>query len=744
MSTLLAVLPLLLILLFFGSLICLLSTTEAGGDEEQRLRQLLAASNQTASVNINLSMTFALYGTSTFGVSLNTAESLDSRYEKLKMDAKAGLARMLELSVGNGEEETLTKKIATLFKQLFLVTDRINFLIEDKGENFTPATVAQQKRQMITLVQNIAYLEDQLKVLITASQLRNQQERLIQHRLAAYLLYSGIVSALGTCILLSVLIGRSITGRLRALRENALRLAEQEPLIPRISGEDEISELDNLFHSMAEALAASRKERAIIENALDVICSLSQDLTFTKVSPAAASLWGYQPDELVGKKLNVFLFPDDRESTVENLFPERLPAYFESRFLRKDGQPVWTLWSARWSASEATIFCVAHNLEARKQAEERIKASEERIRAIMEKMPVALIALGSDGLIAFCNQAMADLVGLVPTELLGRSFASLFPEYDGLEEIDFLELIRQRTRNDLFELDLMTQQKSPRRVQLSLRTWAGHEGEQYLAALLDVTERYKAQKMRQNLMVMVRHDISTPLSSIHAVLSLLGAGALGKMTDDGKSMVIKAEQESKRLMSLFNTLLQVERQEIEKLSVQSKPVRISELIEQSLDAVRTDAERKEISIIAAPPEELVLVDAGKIITVIVNLLSNAIKVSAEHSHIIITTATNGCWLEIEVRDQGRGIPPGLKEKIFSPYRQACADQDSIGARVGVGLARCKSIIEAHGGSIRVRNNRNGRGSCFSFTLPLAQECLNESLSDSINSGSASSHKMQSV
>ncbi len=718
---LIAALPLMFCVLFVGILTYLLSLAEAETDEEHRRRSLLAASNQTMANNNNTFITLVFYGLAraSYGPKMGSLENLERRYKQLRKENSECVARMLELSAGHRDEEKLTRRIYSLSKQVGVLFDQVKFVVEG-GQPFTRLLVAKQKNQMSALVKQLANAEDELIKVVSSRQLRDPQERFKYHRWVTALLYGGILGALGMCVLLAVLITRGITGRLSTVQQNALLLAQQKPLIPRIRGDDEIAELDSVFHSMAEALAeASRKERAIIENALDVICSLSPELAFTKVNPASASVWGYAPDELIGRRLSDLILPDDIESTVASLSPGRLPASFESRFLRKDGQSVWILWSARWSAIESTIFCVAHNIEARKQAEERIKASEERIRTIMERMPVALVVLGSDSLITFCNQRMTDLTGVASAELLGCSFAALFPEHHPLNEKAFLELIRQRTRNDIFELDLQIQPANPRRVQLSLRTLAGLEAEQYLAAIVDVTERYKAQRMRQNLMAMISHDIRTPLSSIHAVLSLLQCGVLGKMTDDGRSRVAGAEQESKRLIRLFNDLLQVERQESEKLTIQPEPVKVAELIKRSLGAVRAEAERKEISIITAQPEEQVFADAGRIVQVLVNLLANAIKFSEKRSNINVATATNGSWLEIEVQDEGRGIPAGLEDEIFSPYKQAHPEDASIKGGVGLGLSICKSIIESHGGRIVARNNRDARGSCFSFTLPLA-------------------------
>jgi PAS domain S-box-containing protein len=124
---------------------------------------------------------------------------------------------------------------------------------------------------------------------------------------------------------------------------------------------------------MADALAAARrKERAIIENTSEVICSLDPLLRFTAVNPASLAAWGYEPAELIGKGISTILPEDELESSraqFEKMRETESSMPLEIRIMRKDQGELEMSWSVQWSKEEECYFCVAHDITARKQIE---------------------------------------------------------------------------------------------------------------------------------------------------------------------------------------------------------------------------------------------------------------------------------------------------------------------------------------------------------------------------------------
>ena len=145
-------------------------------------------------------------------------------------------------------------------------------------------------------------------------------------------------------------------------------------MTPIQRGNDEIASLDIFFHKMAQELfVAARKERAIVENALDVICSLDDDGCFSKVSPASLKVWGYAPKELIGTNcLNIIVAADKEHvsSTFNDIVKNCAELSFETRVSCADSRIVNMLWSARWVSEEHSLFCVVHDITERKLTED--------------------------------------------------------------------------------------------------------------------------------------------------------------------------------------------------------------------------------------------------------------------------------------------------------------------------------------------------------------------------------------
>ncbi len=187
------------------------------------------------------------------------------------------------------------------------------------------------------------------------------------------ILIGGIAQSIVMSILIAILVSRQLTSRLSILIDNALRLASDVPLNPRITGSDEITDLDEMFHAMAEALAEStKKERAVISNAADVICSIDSHGRFTAVNQASQRLLGYSPDDLIGTYYVDLVPTEDALHTLDSLEGAAKGIHappFESRIRTKGASVIDVRWSVHWSALEQSAFCVLHNISERKAAQ---------------------------------------------------------------------------------------------------------------------------------------------------------------------------------------------------------------------------------------------------------------------------------------------------------------------------------------------------------------------------------------
>ena len=208
------------------------------------------------------------------------------------------------------------------------------------------------------------------------------------------LIFVGAVSSIAVGVVLARSFNKGTSSRLELLMDNTVRLGKKEALLPKLDGDDEISKLDLFFHKMADDLAeATRKERAILDNAVDVICSISTDGKFTAVNPASLQIWGLESEKLIGTSVTEILVKEDQVKFNEVLSIEHKDSELinlENRVVASSGVPVHMLWSIRWSEREHSMFCVAHDISDRKEVE-RLK--QEFVAVVSHELRTPLTSL---------------------------------------------------------------------------------------------------------------------------------------------------------------------------------------------------------------------------------------------------------------------------------------------------------------------------------------------------------------
>ncbi len=548
---------------------------------------------------------------------------------------------------------------------------------------------------------------------------RPQMESRARH-LVHIVLWTGTVLNVLLALIVAHLFYTGVNARLRVLTDNTIRLARSEPLRPIMDGTDEVALLDRVFHEMADALAeAVRKERAIIENALDVICSIDEERRFTAVSPASVQVWGYLPEELIGKCFTDMIHPDEVATAIkamDSIMAENVLVPFENRIVRKDGAVVQVLWSAYWSMAERSMFCVAHDITERKRAEELLRESEARTRSIIESMPVGLIIVDDVGKIGLINPQMEKMFGYHKEELIGRPLSMLFPKAEEFASDNLCEAACEKLAGRLREFNAQRKNGETFPAELSFMQYQTTDAPRLLINVLDVTERHIMEKLKREFVTTVSHELRTPLTSIRGSLTLLAVGALGPLGDQAHRAVKIAERNCLRLVCLLNDLLDMEKLEAGKMEMVYERMSLFSVVDRSVESVRSFADQYAIHIEVTGQDMEVCADADRIIQVMINLLSNGCKYSPRGGLLSVMIAEEERTVRINVKDSGRGIPVASLTNIFERFQQVEAADAKAKGGTGLGLAICKAIVEQHNGSIGV-DSEPGEGSTFWFRLP---------------------------
>ncbi len=349
---------------------------------------------------------------------------------------------------------------------------------------------------------------------------------------------------------------------------------------------------------------------------------------------------------------------------------------------------------------------------------EVLRASEARTRAIFDHMIGGLITFDAGSLIESVNPAAERIFGYGEGELVGRNVAIILAGAPPSDPDPYLRKVHRMAIGRVTESQGRRKNGETFPFEVALFRFEDPMGERFAANVQDISERREVDRLKSEFVATVSHELRTPLTSIRGSLGLLVAGVAGELTPQGGELVRLAERNAVRLTALINDILDFERLDSGKVSMQFASVALQTLIEQSFESVRAFADEQGIPLVGVPTEVRVWADADRIVQVLVNLLSNAIKFSEAGREVLVWAEDQGSLARVFVKDRGRGIPATHRQRIFERFVQVEDSDKRDQAGTGLGLAICKVIVEHHGGRIGVESEV-GVGSTFWFEIPTA-------------------------
>ncbi len=250
------------------------------------------------------------------------------------------------------------------------------------------------------------------------------------------------------------------------------------------------------------------------------------------------------------------------------------------------------------------------------------------------------------------------------------------------------------------------------------------ENERNIKEKEDAAVLAKNEQLRANLLRAISHDLRTPLTAISGNASILYSNSDSISDEKKKSLYSDIYDDSLWLINLVENLLSVTRIEDGSINIRMTAELIDEVVEEAISHIGIKNTNHKISIVQSDEFLMVKIDARLICQVIINIVGNAIKYTPEGSEIKIILSKEKEWVVVEIADNGPGISDESKPKIFDMfYTDENAVVDSRRG-LGFGLALCKSIINAHGGTISVLDNKS-KGAIFRFTIPAEEVAIHE-------------------
>ncbi len=378
-----------------------------------------------------------------------------------------------------------------------------------------------------------------------------------------------------------------------------------------------------------------------------------------------------------------------------------------------------------------------------------LKRSRRYLHKLVNSVSDCIIATDAMSVITMINDAGAILLGFEKDEILGRPINDLFLDALAIETFQN-QIVLGGDESCRFSSTVLDCNSSKLPVHMALSVIRSEdEIEGFVAVIRDISEEKKMEKMKEDLVGMLTHDMSNPIISIQKVLQLLVDQGLGDLNLTQREMLRLAIGTGSQLYGIVNDFLDIYRSENGQFLLKKYRANMESLLMKGIEQVQIFAMEKKIGIQFFPCNNMPIlrVDRTRLIRTCVNLLDNAVKYGTEGSDIQIhmkkiyldnediperiknRLQRELCYCLVSITDNGPGIHKEHHREVFDKFFTIKSGEGFAGSRkgTGLGLAFCKLVVYAHDGYLWVKSplsgNDGGRisGCCFSFVIPIGNE-----------------------
>jgi PAS domain S-box-containing protein len=502
----------------------------------------------------------------------------------------------------------------------------------------------------------------------------------------------------------------------------------------------------------ARAEELARLVENVVDYAIFLLDPQGQVLTW---NAGAERIKGYTAEEIVGRHFSVFYTPEDlaRDHPANELeIASRAGRYEEEGWrVRKDGTTFWaSVVITRISDDDGTIAGfgkVTRDLTTRRLAEERLRGTTERLekangeleqfrRLVLGVEDYAIFMLDPGGHVLTWNTGAERLKGYTAEEAIGRHFALFYTAEDKARDHPAHEL-EIAARAGRYEEEGWRVRKDGTTFWANVLITAVRDENRTLVGYSKVTRDLSERRMAEEALQraneelgrknaeldrfagVAAHDLREPLRTIGGFSELLLQRYGDALDERGHTYLGHIGRAVARMQTLVDDLLDFARGN-EQTGARA-PVGVADAVEQVLDELRGTIDERAVAVeVEVAPGLAVLASTVDIASVLRNLMSNAVKFAdGERPAVTVRATAADGQARVEVVDNGIGIDPGERPRIFRAFHRLHSAAEYPGT--GLGLAIAQRIVERNGGAIGVESVV-GEGSCFWFTLPGAGPC----------------------
>ena len=485
--------------------------------------------------------------------------------------------------------------------------------------------------------------------------------------------------------------------------------------------------------------------RQLVEGSLGMVCTHDLHGILLSVNTHGAQSIGRTREDMAGHRLSEFI-PEDRRIGFNRYLREIVEKGEVQGMLHLshvDGDVRVIAYRNKLIETpgrDPYVLGFGVDISEQVRAEDRLRSLMRQSNSVLESVGDGIFGLDLDGQVTVINPAASQMLGFKPEELLGRKMHELIhhTRADGAaypaEESPIRKCIRDlttvRVANEIFwrkdGTSFPVEYVARPQIEFEPHNGASSAANDQepaskavgvVVAFTDTTERRALDRMKDEFISTVSHELRTPLTSLRAALGLVTGGTLAKRPEKLQQMLDIATGNTDRLVRLVNDILELERIGSGKAELHYTMCSADDLFRRAAGLQQTDASKGQLRITFNSQGVNIWADPDRILQTLTNLISNAIKFSPPGTEIHLRARRiDANEAEIQVRDQGRGIPEDKLESIFERFHQVDASDSRTMGGTGLGLAICRSIVVQHGGRIWATSTV-GQGSTFHFTVP---------------------------
>jgi len=520
---------------------------------------------------------------------------------------------------------------------------------------------------------------------------------------------------------------------------------------------------------------AGAYNRSLIEASLDPLVTISPDGTISDVNAATVDVTGFSREELIGTDFSkYFTEPSKARAGYKKVFRDGFVTDYELQIRHRNGRITPVLYNASVFRDDAGniagVFAAARDITERKKAEEIIRRAGAYNRSLLEASLDPLVTINPDGTISDVNQATIKVTGFDREDLIGTDFSKYFTEPDKAKA-GYETVFRDGSVTD-YGLEIRHRHGRITPVLYNATVYKDDHGNVtgVFAAARDITERKRAEDAlmrayneledrvrertiklqeandslekeiterkataeelrkkseelaRSNLELqqfayVASHDLQEPLRAISGFTELLEKRYKGQLDDRADKYINFIIDGTKQMNQVIHDLLAYSR--VQTKAHEFEFIDMNKSLKRALLNLHVSIQEKN-AVIKTDTLPGIYADGIQITQLFQNLIGNALKFQKPGvtPEISVSVHKSGDYWAFSVTDNGIGIDPQYSERIFRIFQRLHAKGEYEGT--GIGLAICKRIVERHGGEIAVRSEP-GKGSIFSFTLPIGKE-----------------------